>query len=711
MSTQAKWQYPVVRRDESIVETLHGEKVPDPYRWLEDPDAQETKEFVDAQNKVTFGYLETYPERETLRKKFTELYDFERYSTPSKKGDGQYYYSYNTGLLAQDIIYRKKSLEEEKGSVFLDPNALSKDGTTALKSLIFSDSGKLCAYAVSAAGSDWETIYVKDATKGEPLDRLEDVVEYIKFSSASWTKDEKGFFYSRFPEPSKTGDQQEGTETGALVDAKVYYHLVGTKQADDILVHKDEANPTFKFYHEVSKDGKYVIMYTSKDTGRRNKLHIAEYNGDASKLEFKAVSDDFSAEFGYLANEGTFFYLQSNLDAPRNRIVMYDLANPSAGFVDVIPQKDEILEEVHVFDNGKKAAIVYSKDVKSFLYIYDLSTGKEIRQLDIPVGTVAEIRGRYSETEFLTRISTFISQGTIYKYKETAENQYTFDLYQDISVGSVSSEKYETKQVFYTSKDGTKVPMFIIAPKDFKQDGTAPCYLYGYGGFSISLTPQYSPNWIAFPYIFDGICAIPNLRGGGEYGEEWHQAGTHGNKQNVFDDFQYAAKYLVENKYTNNIAINGGSNGGLLVGATINQAPKGLIKAAVADVGVLDMLRFHRFTVGEAWIADYSSPDIADEFKYIRKYSPLHNVRTVPSDDAYPATMLTTADHDDRVVPLHSLKMIAEMQYKAGKGENPLLIRVDVNAGHGAGKPTAKKVDELVDRFSFISLAMNLKPV
>ncbi|ORX94708.1 hypothetical protein K493DRAFT_337689 [Basidiobolus meristosporus CBS 931.73] len=682
-----KWTYPAVRRDTTVVENLNGVKVADPYRWLEDPDAAETEAFVEEQNKVTFGHLETYPHREELREQLTKLFDYEKYSCPFRRGE-YYYYFYNSGLQPQSILYQQKSLTAEP-TVFLDPNTLEADGTASLNTYGFSESGKLFGYGISKSGSDWITIHVKytDASGQE----LEDEVRWAKFTRITWAHDDSGFFYNRYPKPS-VGDDKAGTETGSNTDAMLYFHRIGTSQEEDVMIFKDPEHPHYMFGSEVTDDGKFLILSITETCDPVNKLYIADLSGGnggvSDNMKYNKLVDNLDAEYSYVANDNSVFYFKTNLNAPKYKIVKCDLDNPQEGFVDVISEQDGVLETVRC-TNKENLVTVYLEDVKNVVRIHDLKTGSVLKEIPTPIGTVTSLSTRREFKELFFSFASFLNPGIIYRYsfEEVGEEQ-KLSVFRTTQVSGFNSDEFITKQIFYPSKDGTKIPMFINHKKDLPLDGNNSTLLYGYGGFSISLSPMFSPAWIAFMKHFNGVVAIPNLRGGGEYGEEWHQAGTLARKQNVFDDFQYAAKYLIENKYTRpeRLAINGGSNGGLLVGACMNQAPE-LFGCGVADVGK----------------SDYGNPDNAEDFKYIYKYSPLHNVQT---EKPYPPYMLTTGDHDDRVVPLHSHKLIATLQHYCQDNANPLLIRVDTKAGHGAGKPTKKRIDEVTDRLSFMALSL-----
>ncbi|KAF9579797.1 hypothetical protein BGW38_003802 [Lunasporangiospora selenospora] len=698
-SLDGKIVYPAILRTD-VKDTVHGITVEDPYRWLEDPDSEATGAFVTAQNEVTKEFLNNFAARDKYNARLTELFNYERYSAPYKRGN-YYYFFHNSGLQAQNILYQQDSIEGER-RVFLDPNTLEEDGTAALSTHRFSKSGKIYGYAIAKSGSDWVTIYLKD-DKGNAL---EDVIEWAKFTDISFTHDDKGFFYSSYEKPN-IDKEKAGTETGTNINKRLYYHKIGTPQAEDVLVYLDTSNPTHSPSAEVSDDGKYILLTVGKDCDPVNKLFIVDLEATGNVISrdwpINKVVDNFDALYSYLTNDGTVFYFQTNKDAPRYKVVKYDLSKPEQGFTEIVPQVEDVLSSAVVV-NKDKLVLQYMHDVKSCLYIHDLSTGRLLNQITVPIGTISGISGRKEDDEFFFSFTSYLTPGTIYRYNfESLDEEKRLSIFRQADVKNFDNSLFETNQVFYESKDGTKIPMFITHKKGLVLNSNNPAFLYGYGGFSIPIEASYSPSAIVFMQHLDGVVAFANLRGGGEYGEDWHKAGMLLNKQNVFDDFQYAAKYLIREKYTqpSRLAINGGSNGGLLVGACVNQAPE-LFGAAVADVGVLDMLRFHKFTIGHAWQSDYGYPDDnKEDFLNLHKYSPLHNINT---DKPYPPLALFTSSHDDRVVPLHSFKYIAELQHKAGPlTSNPLVIRVETKAGHGAGKPISKRIAETTDKFSFIA--------
>ena len=672
--------YPVAQRGDAV-DTYHGTPIADPYRWLEDPDSPETRSWVEAENKVTFGYLESIPVRSELKDRITKLWDYEKFGAPSKHGD-RYFYSRNSGLQNQSLLYTTETLGDE-GKVLIDPNTLSTDGTVALSGTSVSEDGKLIAYGVAAAGSDWVEYKVRDVVTG---DDRPDHLKWIKFSGADWRKDGSGFYYGRFPEP----------EPGASLKApnyfqKLYFHKLGTEQTDDVLIYERPDQKEWQFGSTVSEDGHYLVITVSKGTDDKYRVLYK----DLTKPDSQPVEliDNFEAEYSFLDNDGPVFWFKTNKDAPRGKVIAIDTRDPAPGkWVEVIPEQPETLRGVSIVNDTFIAS--YLKDAHSQVKLHDLS-GKFLREVEFPtLGTAGGFGGKRSDTETFYAFTTFTAPTTIYRYDVKTG---TSTVFKQPEV-DFNPDDYQTTQVFYPSKDGTKIPMFLSHKKGVKLDGSNPTYLYGYGGFNIALTPAFSPTNIVWMER-GGVYAQPSLRGGGEYGEAWHQGGTKLNKQNVFDDFIAAAEWLIARKYTSTpkLAIGGGSNGGLLVGACLTQRPD-LYGAALPAVGVLDMLRFHKFTIGWAWIDDYGSSDDAEQFAYLRSYSPLHNVKPGTS---YPATMITTADHDDRVVPAHSFKFAATLQ-AAQSGEAPILIRIETKAGHGAGKPTSKIIEEAADRWAFL---------
>ena len=662
-------------------DNYHGIEVRDPYRWLEDPDSPETKEWVQAQNEVTNNYLATIAARDKIKQRLTELWDYEKYGSPFKRGD-RYFYFKNDGLQNQSVLYTLKSLDDA-GEVLLDPNTLSEDGTIALSGLSISDDGQWLAYGLSTAGSDWVEYRVRNIATGEDTD---DHLKRIKFSGASWTKDNQGFFYSRYDEPNEETKLED-----VNYYQKLFYHRLGTTQAEDTLIYHRPDQKEWGFSGGVTEDGKYLIIGVWLGTDSKNLVFFKNLQQPDS--EVVELISEFEASYGVIDNDGDTFWVQTDLDAPRSKVIAIALDNPDrANWQEIIPEAEETLEGVGLLNNQFVAA--YLKDARSQVKIYDLD-GSFIREVALPgIGSAGGFSGKRHDTEAFYTFTSFTTPATIYRYNaKTGESE----LFRQPQV-DFDPEAYQTQQVFYPSLDGTKIPMFITHKKGIELDGNNPTYLYAYGGFNISLTPSFSISNLVWLEM-GGIFAVPNLRGGGEYGEAWHQAGMKDKKQNVFDDFIAAAEWLIEQKYTSKekLAIAGGSNGGLLVGACMTQRPD-LFAAAIPAVGVLDMLRFHKFTIGWAWCAEYGSPDNEEDFKTLYAYSPLHNLK---EGTAYPATMITTADHDDRVVPAHSFKFAAALQ-EAHKGDNPVLIRIETKAGHGAGKPTSKIIEEAADKWGFL---------
>ncbi len=675
------------------VDDYHGVKIADPYRWLENPDSAETRAWVEAQNKLTFGYLDQIPARAQLKARLTNLWNYERYSPPFKegaKGSERYFYQKNDGLQNQAVLYTAKSLAET-GTVLLDPNTLSADGTVALAGYAVSKDSKYLAYGLAASGSDWNEWKVREIATGKDLS---DHLKWVKFSGAAWTADSQGFFYSRYDEPNEQTKLED-----ANYFQKLYYHRLGTPQSADTLVYERKDQKEWGFAGDVSEDGRYLLISVWQGTDPRNRFFYQDLGTpDAKVVE---LIPDLEAAYNFIGNDGAVFYFRTDLDAPRGRVIALDTANPSkAHWRALIPQAVETLEGVSLV--GAQFIASYLKDARTLVKRFDL-TGKLVDEIALPgIGTASGFSGKRKDSETFYAFTSFTTPTTIYRYDVKAGQS---SVYRQPTVDFKPAE-YETMQVFYTSKDGTRVPMFITHKKGLKLDGKNPTLLYGYGGFSVSLTPAFSIRNLVWLEM-GGVYAQPNLRGGAEYGEEWHLAGTKAKKQNVFDDFIAAAEWLIANKYTTTpkLAIHGGSNGGLLVGACLTQRP-GLFGAALPAVGVLDMLRFHKFTIGWAWTSDYGSPDNAAEFPALRAYSPLHNLK---AGVKYPPTLITTADHDDRVVPAHSFKFAAALQAAQG-GDAPALIRIETKAGHGAGKPTAKLIEEIADEWGFLVRTLHFTP-
>jgi prolyl oligopeptidase len=685
---QTRISYPDTRKMDTA-DSYFGKSVADPYRWLEDDNSDETKAWVTAQNKVTFGYLNQIPERPQLRNRLTELWNYERYGAPFKRG-GKYFYFKNDGLQNQSVLYVTTNLRET-GQVLLDPNKLAADGTTALSGLSVSEDGKTLAYGIAVAGSDWQEWRFIDIATGAPLP---DVLKHIKFSGVSWMADGSGVFYSRYPEADS-----RGRLSAQNLFQKLYFHKMGTVQSEDKLIY-DRPEDGQKFVRaDVTDDGKWLVINVGRGTAPMNMVYLKDLSD--SNSEIFPVIDELVADYTYITNVGNIFYFRTDRNAPLGKVVSVNVKTSKKIWKDVIAQKKETLEGASMLD-GKLVAN-YLKDAYTQVNIHDRN-GRFIRNIQLPgIGTASGFGGRPEDKETFYTFATFNSPPVIYRYNMTTGKSSVFRKPEV----RFDPNSFETKQVFYTSKDGTRVPMFIVHKKGVKLDGTNPTLLYGYGGFSVSMTPSFSVSRIVWMEN-GGVYAMPNIRGGAEYGEEWHEAGTKLKKQNVFDDFIAAAEYLIDNKYTqpSKLAISGGSNGGLLVGAALNQRPE-LFGAALPAVGVMDMLRFHKFTIGRAWVSDYGSSEDSVEFEALYAYSPLHNIRR---GIKYPAVLVTTADHDDRVVPAHSFKYAATLQ-AAQTGEAPVLIRIETNAGHGAGKPTSKQIEEATDVYGFLmkNLGMRLK--
>ncbi len=705
------------------VDELHGVQVPDPYRWLEDDVRVSTDvaDWVAAKNKETFAYLGSIPQREAIKSRLTELWNYEKYGAPFKAGR-RYCYFKNDGLQNQSVLYQLDSLNSEP-SVLIDPNSWSKDGTVALGATSFSDDGRYVAYSVADAGSDWNTWRIIEVETGR---LLADELRWVKFSGANWTPDNKGFFYCRYDEPPAGAAFQKTN-----LNQKVFYHRVGTAQSEDVLVYKRPDEPTWGFGLKVSEDGRYLVISIWKGTDDKYRVLYKDLT-EPYGMPIDLI-ENFDNEYSFIGNDGTAFYFVTDLAAPRKRIVAIDIASgspvaprqearatndapnakdaanqkepqasrPRPRVREVIAQSTETLVNADIV--GNQFVLTYLKDAKTQVKLYALD-GKFVREVAFPgIGTAAGFGGKRTDTETFYSFSSFATPPSTFRFDLlTGESS----LLRQAKV-KFNPDDYTVEQVFYSSKDGTKVPMFITRKKTTKLDGTNPTLLYAYGGFAISLTPSFSVSRVAWLEM-GGILAIPNLRGGGEYGEEWHKAGTKLKKQNVFDDFIAAAEWLIAHKYTSSkkLAIQGGSNGGLLVGACMTQRPD-LYAACLPAVGVMDMLRFHKFTAGRFWVDDFGSADNHDEFKALLAYSPYHNLKP---NTKYPATLVTTADTDDRVVPGHSFKFAARLQ-EHHTGDAPTLIRIETRAGHGAGKPTAKLIEEAADLWAFLvkNLGMDVK--
>ncbi len=682
LDAQNNYNYPLTEKQD-VTDVYFGTKVADPYRWLEDDKSPKTEDWVKQENQATENYLTKIPGRDKIRTRLTELWNFNKESTPFKKGNSFFCFC-NNGLQNQSVMFIKKTLEDQ-GDILLDPNTLSTDGTISLSGTSISKDGKTLAYGISKAGSDWVEIHFKDiATKKD----LPDIIKWVKFSGMSWKGN--GVYYSRYAEPTGSELSQKNQFH------KVYYHTLGTGQQNDQLIFEDKDHGDYNFGAFVTEDENFLFISTSQSTSGE-KLIVKDLRDP--KAQFKILSADFNYEYSVIDNIGDTFYMVTNLNAPKNKLVSFTYnATDQNSWKTIIPENINPLEGARICN--KKLVVNYFQDVVSKLYCYDLQ-GKQEKEIVLPGLCRLNVFNSDKDDDFATySISSFISPGqTYYLDAKTWSSKLIFQ-----PNCKFDSDKYITEQVFYASKDGVKIPMFITHKKDLKMGPETPCFVYGYGGFNISVAPEFRIDRAVFLEA-GGMYCVPNLRGGGEYGEDWHKAGMKCKKQNVFDDFISACEFLVAKKYTsfNKIAIHGRSNGGLLIGAVMTQRPD-ICKVAIPAVGVLDMLRFHLFTIGRAWTADYGCSDNKEEFDCLLKYSPLHNVKAIN----YPATLVLTGDHDDRVVPAHSFKFAATLQEK-NKSAKPMLVRIDVNAGHGAGKPTSKQIDEFTDMWSFIFYNLGIK--
>ncbi|KAG8936825.1 hypothetical protein FRC00_007609 [Tulasnella sp. 408] len=746
--------YPQTRRTEHVDTYLNKEgevKVPDPYNWVEQ-DTEERSAWLDKQGEVTQLFIENFGSREKIKAELTKNWDFSRFSYPRFAKDGRWYWNYNSGLQAQYILFRSKTSElpkfdvdgdegpESQAEVFFDPNLLVEDGTAYLATSAFSKDGKYFAYGISLSGSDFFTIYVRESSKpfnkrpeggflNDP-DRMPDVIRFVKFSTIVWTHDSKGFFYQRFPERAEHGSAAEdkaGTETTSDENAAIYYHVLGTDQSQDIPVYKDEQNPSWLFGIGTSEpDGRFIELYISKDTSHKNKLYMAELGTDGDitsrlrNLKWHKIVDNWDAEYSVVTNHERKHFVITDKDAPRKKVVTFEMPegdpteNPEpTKFEEFIPEDKNggILSSMSPV-NGKSFVAQYSRNVCDELYVVS-STGQFNRLDPNFVGTLSAAPKQEDDFFFAT-FSGFNNPGVIkqFRFKEKDVDSFeghTWTTWRKTRVKGLLADEFNTKQVWYKSKDGVDVPMFIVWHKDTPLDGTAPAIQYGYGGFSYTMRPFFSVSFLTFVKAFKGVLAVPGIRGGAEKGEQWHLDGIRENRVKVYDDFIYATKYLVDNKYAapGKVAINGGSNGGTLVAACINRAEEGTFGAAIADVGVMDLLKFPQFTIGAAWVSDYGDPRDPNDFDFIKAYSPLHNVPN-SKEKALPPTILLTADHDDRVVPLHSFKHIATLQHEQHGNRHPMLLRVERKSGHGAGKSTEKAIQEATDKWSFVALVLEL---
>jgi prolyl oligopeptidase len=680
-----KPSYPTTRQDPSVIDNYHGTKVADPYRWLEDDNSVETKDWVKQQNEVTYSYLDKIPYRQATKDRIEKLWNYEKFGSPFKHG-GKYYFYKNDGLQNQSVLYVQNDLNATS-TVVIDPNTLSKDGTVALGATSFNKVGDKMAYQLAKAGSDWQTIYIKDLTTGKDL---KEELNWVKFSGISWQGD--GFYYSKYPSPDAGKELTAKAEFG-----KLYYHKLGTPQSNDALIMEDTEHKNRRFGAETTEDERFLIAYPTEST-KGNMLKIKDLK---NSNDWVTIANDFNNDWNVVESDGDWVLLQTDYKAPRGRIIAVNLSMPEEkNWKEIVPENaKDVLQGAGIV--GGKLVTYWLHDAASAVKFYDLS-GKFLNDLTLPgIGTIGGISGKRNENQAFYAFSSFIRPNTIYQLDVSTMKSTIFKA----PKVDFNSDKYVTKQVWYASKDGTKVPMFVTMKKGTKMNGKNPTLLYGYGGFNISITPSFS---VSRTVLLEngGIYAVANIRGGGEFGEAWHAAGTKERKQNVFDDFIAAAEFLIKEKYTSSdfLAIQGGSNGGLLVGACMTQRPE-LFRVALPAVGVLDMLRYDKFTIGRAWSTDYGLSEEKDGFDYLYKFSPLQNIK---KGTKYPATMVTTGDHDDRVVPAHSFKFAAALQ-AAQTGEHPALIRIETAAGHGAGKPTAKVIQEQADIYAFMFYNMGLK--
>ena len=677
-------KYPVTQKV-NVVDDYFGIKIADPYRWLENDTSVETAAWVKAENAVTNEYLSKIPFREKIRERLTKMWNFPRYGVPFKEGP-YYFYFKNDGLQNQSVFYFKTGLDGE-AKVLLDPNKFSADGTIALAGESVSHDGKYLAYSIAKSGSDWNEIHVLEIGTGK---LLPDTLKWVKFSDMSWQND--GFYYSRYDEPKKSMELSKKNEFH-----KVYYHKIGTPQQDDQLIYQNLKYPLRNYSASVTDDQRFLILYESESTSG-----TAMYYRDLAQknMPFRQLAEGFDYEYGVVDNIGDKLLVVTNNKAPKKKLVLMDPVNPDPRqWKTIIPERDDVLESVSIA--GDVLVSEYMQNAVSQAFVYSLD-GKFLHEMSLPgIGTLAGFSGKKGENVAFYGYTSFTFPLTIFKYEISKNNSIVYHRPEI----DFNPDQYEVKQIFFSGKDKTTIPMFVVHKKGIVLDWKNPALLYGYGGFNISLTPNFSISRLVF-LENGGIYAVANLRGGGEYGEDWHKAGTKANKQNVFNDFIAAAEYLISEKYTSSdhLAIMGGSNGGLLIGACMTQRPE-LFKVAIPQVGVMDMLRYHKFTIGWAWASDYGTSETKEGFEYLVKYSPLHNLR---DSVHYPSTLAFTADHDDRVVPAHTFKFMATLQAKQ-TGDNPVLVRIDTKAGHGAGKPTAKQIDETTDMWSFIFYNLGMK--
>uniref|UniRef100_A0A8C6LXJ5 Prolyl endopeptidase n=1 Tax=Nothobranchius furzeri TaxID=105023 RepID=A0A8C6LXJ5_NOTFU len=703
LTSKMSFQYPQAYRDEAV-DDYHGVKVPDPYSWLEDPDSEKTQAFVNSQNQLTLPFLEQCEVRDLFKERMTELYDYPKYSCPFKRGS-RYFHFYNTGLQNQSVMYVQESLDAEP-TVFLDPNKFSDDGTVALRGYAFSEDGEYLAYGTSASGSDWVEIHF---LRVEGAASLDDHLERVKFSCMSWTHDGKGLFYNSYPEQEGKSD---GTETSTNLHQKLYFHVLGTPQSEDVLCAEFPDYPKWMCGAEVSDDGRYVLLSIREGCDPVNRLWYCDLQttlqGITGLLPWVKLIDNFDAEYDYVTNEGTLFTFKTNLDAPRYRLLNIDFASPDqSSWTELIPQHDKDVIVFATCTFSSYLFVCFLHDVKNILKMYRLSSGEELRTFPLDVGSVVGFTGRKRDSEIFYYFTSFLSPAVIYHCDLTKEPLQPH-IFREVTVKGFNPSDYQTTQIFFPSKDGTQIPMFVVHKKGIKLDGSHPGFLYGYGGFNISITPSYSVSRLIFVRHLGGVLAVANIRGGGEYGETWHKAGMLASKQNCFTDFQCAAEYLIKEGYTSpsKLTINGGSNGGLLVGTSLPADQGCSVQVSRSGIQHILVVSLLQHTLFSGWIT------CAAAHQALQKYSPLHNIR-IPEGNGvqYPSVLLLTGDHDDRVVPLHSLKYIATLQHIVGrspKQTNPLFILVDTKSGHGAGKPTSKVIQEVADTYAFIARCLSL---
>lgn len=680
------FEYPQSRQVDQV-DDYHGTPVSDPYRWLEDLESDPTQAWVEDQNQITFEFLEQIPTRESLKSRLEELWNYEKYGIPSKQGDRLFYFK-NSGLQNQSVLYCLQEPDVEP-HILLDPNTLSDDGTTALSRISISENGQYLAYGLSQSGSDWQEWKVRNIDSKEDLG---DHLKWIKFSTVTWSKDTQGFYYNRYAEPKEGQEYQEQNYY-----EKLYYHRLGDPQSADRLIYERPDQKEWGFSPTITEDGKYLLISVWRSTELKNLVFYQDLSQDNSPI-IELISE-FEDSYQFIGNQGSIFWFITNWQAPKWRVIAIDINHPEQeNWQEIIPESNDVIGEVSLLNH--QFVVQSMQDAHSQVKIYSLE-GEYLKTLALPgLGSVNGFNGKPEDTETFYSFTSYTTPTTIYRY-DLLTGEST--LYRQPEV-NFNPDDYESKQVFYPSKDGIQVPLFITHKKGITLDGSNPTLLYGYGGFSISLTPGFSVSHLVWMEQ-GGIYAVPNLRGGGEYGEDWHQAGMKQNKQNVFDDFIAAAEWLIEQQYTcsEKLAIAGGSNGGLLVGASLTQRPD-LFGAALPAVGVMDMLRFHKFTIGWAWCDEYGCADHPEDFENLYRYSPLHNLKP---GTAYPATLVTTSDRDDRVVPSHSFKFAAALQ-AAHRASSPVLIRIETKAGHGAGKPTSKQIQEIADKWAFLTQVLGI---